>query len=282
MATFGSPRGVGTTVETAEVADGAITNAKVNSAAEIVDTKLATISTAGKVSGAALTSLASIPSGAGVIPAANVPPSRTFQRFATIFETAGRFSQAATGSGTATFGTNGLLLSAGATGTSSEQSTWNMMWAGGQIFAGSPVISTFISMNTLNVASGAGSMYVGIGEVTVTGSGHTFTNAHIGFKILKASGVVSLYATQADNTTENASSALTTLAESDGLDLIAVINSTTSVDYYWRKVGGSLSAATNLTTNLPTAASIKWSFSASNNATAFDFSLNIFSANYER
>lgn len=82
-------------VETADLADGAVTNVKVgasaaiaqsklslsitnnevNAAAAIADTKLATISTAGKVSGAALTSLASIPSGAGVIPAANLPPS---------------------------------------------------------------------------------------------------------------------------------------------------------------------------------------------------------------
>lgn len=49
-----------------------ITNAEVNASAAIVDTKLAQITTASKVSGAALTSLASIPSGAGVIPAANL------------------------------------------------------------------------------------------------------------------------------------------------------------------------------------------------------------------
>lgn len=82
-------------VENADLADGAVDNAKVASdaaivyskldltsgvvnsdvsaSAAIVDTKLATISTAGKVSSAALTNLASIPSGAGVIPAANLP-----------------------------------------------------------------------------------------------------------------------------------------------------------------------------------------------------------------
>ena len=51
----------------------AITNAEIAAGAAIVDTKLATISTAGKVDGAALTLLANIPAGAGVIPAANVP-----------------------------------------------------------------------------------------------------------------------------------------------------------------------------------------------------------------
>lgn len=50
-----------------------ITNAKVADNAGIVDTKLAQISTAAKVSGTALTGLASIPAGAGVIPTANCP-----------------------------------------------------------------------------------------------------------------------------------------------------------------------------------------------------------------
>lgn len=48
-----------------------ITNAKVASGAGIVDTKLAQITTASKVSGSAITGLASVPSGAGVLPDAN-------------------------------------------------------------------------------------------------------------------------------------------------------------------------------------------------------------------
>ena len=50
-----------------------ITNAKVADDAGIVDTKLAQIATAGKVSGAALTLLANVPSGAGLLPTANLP-----------------------------------------------------------------------------------------------------------------------------------------------------------------------------------------------------------------
>ena len=60
-------------IETAEIKDGEIVNADINASAAIVDTKLAQITTAGKVSGAALTSLSSIPAGAGLIPAANLP-----------------------------------------------------------------------------------------------------------------------------------------------------------------------------------------------------------------
>lgn len=50
-----------------------ITNAMINSAAAIADSKLAQITTASKVSGAAITSLASVPAGAGVLPSANTP-----------------------------------------------------------------------------------------------------------------------------------------------------------------------------------------------------------------
>jgi len=60
-------------IETGTDAALQITNAKVAAGAAIADTKLATISTAGKVNGAALTGLASVPSGAGVIPVANTP-----------------------------------------------------------------------------------------------------------------------------------------------------------------------------------------------------------------
>lgn len=50
-----------------------VTNAKVATGANIADTKLAQITTPSKVSGAAITSLASVPSGAGVLPDANSP-----------------------------------------------------------------------------------------------------------------------------------------------------------------------------------------------------------------
>jgi microcystin-dependent protein len=52
--------------------NGKLDNTNIVAAAGIVDTKLATISTAGKVLGAALNTLTGIPSGAGVIPVANL------------------------------------------------------------------------------------------------------------------------------------------------------------------------------------------------------------------
>lgn len=49
-----------------------IVNSDINSSAAIADSKLAEITTAGKVSGSALTTLPNIPSGAGVIPVLNL------------------------------------------------------------------------------------------------------------------------------------------------------------------------------------------------------------------
>lgn len=138
-------------------------------------------------------------------------------------------------------------------------------------------------MTSLDAANGVGSYYTGLGSPTPSGSGHDFTVSHTGFKIIKTGGVISLYATQADETTENASGALTTLIDSDELDLIVKINSTTSVDYYWRKNGGSLSSATNLTSNMPSmTAAYYLQNSASNNATAVNFIIDNNGMSYER
>ncbi len=52
-----------------------IVNADCSGSMALVDTKLAQISTANKVSGTALTGLAGIPVGAGIIPAANIAPT---------------------------------------------------------------------------------------------------------------------------------------------------------------------------------------------------------------
>ena len=64
--------------------NGSITNANISGAASISDSKLAQITTAGKVSGASFTLLGSTPSGGGVMPAENLgsgtPSSSTFLR----------------------------------------------------------------------------------------------------------------------------------------------------------------------------------------------------------
>lgn len=119
-----------------------ILNADINSAAGIVDTKLAQITTASKVSGAAITSISSLPSGAGLVPTANLgsgsPSATNFlrgdQTFATppnlsniIYSWTGQVDLAGSGSGivisttladtSATTGNYSYLKSANATGS---------------------------------------------------------------------------------------------------------------------------------------------------------------------
>jgi|GEM_PF-5722950 len=202
---------------------------------------------------------------------------------ATNFETSARFSSAST-NGTATFNTSGVTLATTGSATSYIRLLWavNSAPAGTKLFSGSPLFSTRLAWKS--GAASTGSAFVGIGTVTTAGSGHTWTNNHIGFIFIGNGTTTSVYASQADGSTENRGAALTTVdgGSNDVLDLILKVNSTTSVDYYWRKNAGSLSSATNLTSNLPTANEDSIQFSGSNDSTANNFTFDVGSASYER
>lgn len=201
--------------------------------------------------------------------------------FATIFETSGRFTLTVSGAGTNTFGTTGFVLGNGS-GVDAAAKCRAILGAGTvqALFAGSPVFSCMFSINNTDERNRA---FFGIGNVTVVGGagGHTFTNAHIGFKLFSDGVTLSLHGTQADGTTENATAALRTIVANDTYDVICVVNSTTSVDYYTRSNGGALSSASNLTTNLPTAAesSLQVSMSCVTNAA---ITTTVSSISYER
>jgi len=167
------------------------------------------------------------------------------------FETTGRYSLAANGAGvTPAFNSAGVQMATGATAGSSRTAWGALNGASSSIYAAGGVFVATAGLNTLN---GTGSVFIGLGLVTVSSTGHTFTDSHIGFKILISGGVATLYGTVAAGT-ETATSALTTLTVDDSIQLMAIINSTSSVDFYYSKNGATLSAATNVTTNIPTAA----------------------------
>lgn len=216
--------------------------------------------------------------GAYSTPTASVTPT---MMKSTIFETAGRFSTSNTSAGTTTYDNLGMIINTSATISSATRTTWPM----GNSTAsevGSPVFSC--SLYFLSTGTDF-QFFCGLGTPTTNGAGITFTVKHIGFKITRAStGTISVFATQADGSTENASSALTTITagSTDSLELIFKVNSTASVDYYWRKNGGALSSATNLTTNMPTALSDFAQFCATNIGVATQTQIEINSASYER
>lgn len=201
------------------------------------------------------------------------------------FEVSGHYNQDAGGTGTNTFGQNRLIQETGATNPSYARTQWAMFrTSGADARAGSPTWSTHIVFNVNADSRTTGQSFFGLGQPTVAGAGITFTNDHAGFKILNTAGpTYTLFATQANGTTETASSALTTLATQDELDLILHFNGTTSVDYYWRLNGGALSAPTNLATNLPRATQMNGAyFAISSQGASADFANEIYSSSYSR
>lgn len=190
--------------------------------------------------------------GAGALPTFQAASGGTKVNVSTNCETSARFIQTTVGTGAVTFGTSGMSLTTGATATSSAKSIWRLgnVGASFSIFDNSPTFEGILTMDTIGTDL---QVFFGLGEPTVAGAGITYTNQHAGFKIVRsASGTNDLYATQANGTTETASASLTTLAASDQVELLVIVNSTTSVDYYWRKNGGTQSAKTTLSTNVPT------------------------------
>lgn len=269
---------------TAQIADEIIVNADISNSAAIDDAKLAEINDANKVSGAAFKSLSSIPVGAGVIPAANLP-SNVRALVSTIFENTTRFIITLVGSGSTSVGTPGLQMAPGGTsGSSAEVSLRLVNGAAASVWSGSPFFSVSLYMNNINLASGVGHAWYGVGYATVAGTGITFPYSHVGFKIIKTGGVMTLYGTQGNGASESVTSALTTVANLDYLELMFKINGTTSVDYYWRQNAGALSSATNLATNMPTGTTGAGyiQMGLSNVSTAVEYSIIPTALSYER
>ena len=194
-------------------------------------------------------------------------PSVTTQTlsFSTLFETAGRFTAAVVADGTNTFGTNGLVSLTSATSGSSASvtlaigsnaTTTNLFNAGAK----------WSGMFRLDTKGTTGSWYGGIGSVTVAGTGHTFTDSHIGFKVIISGSTATLYATNSGGT-ETATS-LGTITTNDTVWLNLEVVSTSSVNYYWRKTSGAWSSATNHTTNIPTGNMNLLQVSIANDSTA--------------
>jgi hypothetical protein len=173
-------------------------------------------------------------------------------RIATTFESSSRFLSNGSG-GTPSFETDGLFIS------TSSSTNWRKITAltgnaNFKAFSNSPIISGSFVMSAI---AGAASMFMGIGDLTVAASGHTFSGDHIGIKVLVSGGVASLYGTVGDGT-EAATAALTTIAAGDSIDWCAVVTSNTNVAFYYSKNGGAWSSAVNLTTHIPSSSMVNW------------------------
>lgn len=169
------------------------------------------------------------------------------------YETAARYTDTVDGGASVAYNTTGLRLNTSATGSSSAKNMYNSQ---NDLMITSPVLSFFVYPSI--VGTDYEFLVAIIQTFTIDGPGGiTYTTRHVGFKATRAaSGTAAFRATQADATTENASASLFAPAGDDRIRCIAKINTTLSVDYYTQVNSGALSAATNLTSNMPTGSSV--------------------------
>lgn len=213
------------------------------------------------------------------VPTASATPTMILS---TDFTAQARFVKS--GSGTATYGSNGNPIGVNIETTSGSGNYLQLFWGifpdnTGKAFL---VGGTFsCSLNWNQPFATTGQAYVGLGVPTAAGSGFTFTDNHIGFKFITAAGTTSLYATVA-NGTEAASSALTTFTGTTSFDLMFVVNSANLVTFYYRKDGDASYSTTTLTTNIPTANEMYATFAISNANTANNGQFQISGATYQR
>ena len=204
--------------------------------------------------------------------------------WSTAFEDTARFISTVVSGGTTGVGNTGGFVNTSATGTSSAKLECAMIQANNNGGVFTTFTAEFGIGVTVSVLGTDFQSFHGLGIITVDGSSVTYTSSHIGFKLVRsASGSTSLFATQADGTTETASSALTTVVLDDFLELSIRLTSSSSISYYWRKNGSAWSSATTLTTNIPTTATVgRMGSAVSNVATATRTQIEHAYAYYER
>lgn len=266
-------------VDTSEVADNTLTADDLGAgsvadselAGAIPDSKLATIATTGKVSGAAVTLLTSVPAGAGNLPIANVPPIPLLVE-STIFEDTAPFVEALVGTGTIAYSDNGLDMATGTTASSHATQRNNIAQA--------VMLTTnhdcFLAFTFKIAVMGTDFEFLGGVGVVNTTTGDVNTNeTHIGFKVTRvASGTINLEGTNSSGT-EATTGALTTVALDDIICVIAHIKGTSTVNYYWSKNGSAFSGPTAVSTSVPVVTASYLNFQLGNNAAASDTRVRI-------
>lgn len=171
---------------------------------------------------------------------------------ATAFETSARFSPNTSGTASVTYTTSGLVCSC----TSSGYAYVNMLLGAStsfRAFSGSPTLTGSCYWRYVKTGNEEATMaFLGIADFSTGKTSEAFTDAHVGFMITTtAGGVKSLYATNANGTTQTKSASLDTPADADFYDFRIDMTAATNIAFYWRKNGGSWSSATNHTTNIP-------------------------------
>lgn len=197
----------------------------------------------------------------------------------TNFEGSGRFINTTT-AGTSiapTYGNQGVTIDT----TATSGRYCRVLWYIANAFTNSPTFTCTLLANALNAASGDARSFIGLGQPTVSGTGIVYTGLNtIGFTINKSAGTVNVGGQNGDGSGVVGAN-FTTLADNDILELF-IKATPTSIKYYYRKNGGTITLGTTQTTNIPTGtAETSICFATSNTSTAVDFSLILQCAAYE-
>ena len=164
---------------------------------------------------------------------------RSAVQICSLFETDTRFSEATNNTGNSTFGNTGMELTTGSTATSSVA----IKCLG--LYGDSITLSSRMRFSTSLIQTATGTdfdSFFGVGYITVTGSGITFTEHHIGFRERQTSSGGIVYECTSGNGTQVA-----TAVSSWAGAAISFFRSTGQILFY---VNGVQVAAH--TTNLPT------------------------------
>ncbi len=193
------------------------------------------------------------------------------------FESISRFGGSGTAGTTKVAGGNGLAMDVPATTSSYASLAYYNNGNNQNFFTGNNNFSTMLSQKygAITVCN----IYLGVGNPTISGTGITFTDNHYGFKIIGNGTARTLYATNANGTTETATAFTpATLSYEDTL-LTAIKTGTTNIKYYCNGV----LVATH-TTTIPTTATGGYSplnvgLSNASSANAAGFYVSFFTYN---
>lgn len=187
----------------------------------------------------------------------------------TLFDVAARFTAAGGGGGNAANFAQavGLTLNAGnGSGVAFETVTLqiNNSTTPIPIWDNNPVFAVRFDSNTPHTNSFQ--IYAGIGPITNAGTGHTFTNKHIGAKLISDGNNWVVSGTQADGSTESTVQLLANAQRNDTIDVLVFVNGTTVT--YGVQVNGAGFSYSNLTGNTPAGGSteyrLQWSHNTAN------------------
>lgn len=196
--------------------------------------------------------------------------------FSTAFENSARFNSTESGGGAFdTFGISGLVQACGSTAGHYARVIYQIgstTTTNFRLYDAGVSISGLLRLDTKGTTVNT---FYGIGNPAIDGTaGITYTDEHIGLKVVTSGSVATLSATVANGTTETATS-LATLSANDVIWFRIDIISSSSVKFYTKINNGAWSSATEITTNIPTSAQGQCTFMNSNVNTASNTRIDV-------